>query len=293
VRAAFRRIAELNRVLSDYDPQSELSRLSAQSPSSQPVAVSDDLWRVLALSAELHQRSGGAFDITAGPLTTLWRRARRQRELPAAGRLAAALQATGGQKMKLLADKQQVTLLKPGMRLDVGGIGKGYAADEALKAMRKHGVTRAFVDGSGDMALGDPPPGKAGWTIGVAPLRPTEPPSRLLTLSNCGVATSGDAWQAVVIDGRRYSHIVDPHTGLGLTRRSSVTVIARNGAQADGLASAVSVLGPERGILLIEKTAGAETLVVTVKNGQPVARSSPGFPPGAVNVKPEHRRPAE
>ncbi len=277
-RAAYERIEALNKVLSDYDANSELSRLSAMAPMQEPVKVSDDLWNVLSASQKLNEQSGGAFDITVGPLTRLWRRSRRQQKLPAGEKLKQALAATGGAGIKVFPETQQVQLLKPGMQLDAGGIGKGYAAAEALKAMRKVGVTRAFVDASGDMAIGDPPPGKTGWTIGVAPLKPSDPPSELLTLSRCGVATSGDAWQFVEIDGRRYSHIVDPQTGYGLTVRSSVTVVAKDAIAADSLASAVSVLGPQKGIALVNSLPGASTLIVTVEVGKPVTRRSKRFP---------------
>src|SRR5690606_33737492 len=121
---------------------------------------------------------------------------------------------------------------------------KGYAADEALQVLKSHGITRAMIDASGDIVLGDPPPGDRGWRIGIAPLEsPDAPPSRFLVLRNASVATSGDAFQHVLIDGKRYSHIIDPHTGLGLTEPASVTVIAADGITADSLASAVNVLG--------------------------------------------------
>jgi thiamine biosynthesis lipoprotein len=149
------------------------------------------------------------------------------------------------------------------MRLDLGGIAKGFATDEALAALARNGIDRAMVNASGDMSLGAPPPGSEGWKIGIAPLDADEPPSRFLRLERCGVATSGDLWQFVEINGRRYSHILDPRTGMGLTERSSVTVVAPDGITADSLASAVSVLGPDRGLLLAEETEGASALVVT------------------------------
>jgi thiamine biosynthesis lipoprotein len=127
------------------------------------------------------------------------------------------------------------------------------------------------------MALGDPPPGETGWRIGVAPLEPNQPPSRFLRLAHCGVSTSGDAWQFVEIDGRRYSHIVDPRTGIGLTQRSSVTVIASNGMAADGLATAASVLGSEKGLELIERTCGAACLMVVVEGQKPRLYESSGW----------------
>jgi thiamine biosynthesis lipoprotein len=163
------------------------------------------------------------------------------------------------------------------MRLDFGGVAKGRAADAALQTLRDRGLTRALVNAGGDLAVGDAPPGEAGWRIGVAPLQPNEPPRLVLQLTNCGVATSGDAWQYVEIGQQRYSHIVDPRTGIGLTRRSSVTVIARTGQAADGLASAVSVLGPERGVRLIERQEGAACRVVAVEQDQVRTFDSEGW----------------
>jgi thiamine biosynthesis lipoprotein len=128
--------------------------------------------------------------------------------------------------------------------------------------LHKHGITRAMVDSSGDIVVGDPPPGARGWRIGIAPLSTDGPPSRFAILSNASVTTSGDAFQNVEIAGRRYSHIVDPHTGLGLTDRGSVTVIARDGMTADSFATAVSVRGPKRGLELVEAEPGAAALMV-------------------------------
>lgn len=266
-RAAFTRIGQLDERLSDYRGDSELSRLSRSAPadpSTAPVAVpvSCDLWRVLAYSQRLSQQTNGAFDVTVGPLTRLWRRARRQRAMPKASRLRQALTSVGYRHMRLAAQHHTVTLLRPGMRLDLGAVAKGYAADEGLKKLVALGMDRALVNAGGDMAMGRAPPDRAGWKIGVAPLDAGKPPSRMLLLAQCAIATSGDAWQFVEIGGRRYSHILDPRTGLGLTCRSSVTVVARDAMRADSLASAVSVLGPEQGLPLIEQAPGTSALIV-------------------------------
>ena len=265
--AAFRRIERLDNILSDYDPESELSRLNRTAPSEHPVSVGSDLWAVLHYAQSLSKQSDGAFDVTVGPLSRLWRRARRQRELPSSEMLDEARAATGYAFLRLDEERQTAQLLQPNMRLDLGGIAKGYAADEALAELRAAGLSSALVDASGDMAFGDAPPDKPGWQVGIAPLNADDPPSRFLHLSNCGIATSGDAWQYVEIDGQRYSHIVDPRTGLGLTDRSSVTVIAADGISADALASAVSVLGPRAGIALIDAIDSAAALIVRAPHG--------------------------
>jgi thiamine biosynthesis lipoprotein len=262
-RAAFTRIEQLNALLSDYEEDSELSRLSATAGQGQAVPVSEDLWRVLAAGQRLAAQTDGAFDLTAGPVVTLWRRARRQHRLPEPERLAAARAAVGYRHLELNARDRSARLLVPGMRLDLGGIAKGYAVDEALKTLRAHGLTRALVSGGGDLVVGDPPPGTKGWRIEVAPLdAPGAPPARFVRLQHRALATSGDVFQHVEIDGVRYSHIVDPRTGVGLTDHSLVTVIARNGLTADALATAVSVLGPKAGLRLVERTAGAAAYIV-------------------------------
>ena len=277
-RAAFLRIERLNGILSDYDANSEVSRLCRSSRPGKPVQVSRDLMFVLAQSLAVSQRSNGAFDVTVGHLTRLWRRTRRRKQMPKPDDLQQALQKTGYRFVRLDAKNGTVELLNSGMRIDFGGIAKGYAADEAMKVLRKHGITRAMVDGGGDIVVGDPPPGRKGWKIGIAGVKnPNGKPSRYLLLKNVAVATSGDAYQSVTIAGKRYSHILDPRTGLGLTTRSSVTVIAPNGTAADSLASAVSVLGTKRGLELIKRLKRTEVLIVHLRNGQAVVATSPGF----------------
>lgn len=260
--AAFARIKELNDILSDYDDASELSQLSRTSGSDHAIRVSDDLWFVLEQSQRFSGLSDGAFDITVGPLVQLWKRARRQRQLPEPARIQEALKAVGYRKIQLDPQRQSARLLVPQMRLDAGGIAKGYAIDEALKTLRKHGVPRALVTGGGDMAAGEPPPGQQGWRIEVAPLDVTNaPPARFVSLRRMALATSGDLFQHVEIDGRRYSHVIDPRTGMALTDHSLVTVIARDCTTADGLSKVVSVLGPKAGFEVLSKIGGVEARV--------------------------------
>lgn len=255
--AAFERIAVLNSILSDYDPDSELSRLSRASGQGKAVRVSGDLWRVLERSQLLAERTDGAFDVTVGPLVNLWRRARRRQEVPARESISEMRGRVGFRKMRLDAESKSVELLVPEMRLDCGAIAKGYAVDGALKVLEKLGIRRALVGGSGDMAAGDAPPGQPGWRVEVAPLDvPGAPQPQIVFLNHRAIATSGDVFQRVEIDGKRYSHIVDPHTGIGLTDHGLVTVLAADCMTADSLATAVSVLGPERGMKLIDATPG-------------------------------------
>jgi FAD:protein FMN transferase len=275
--AAFRRIAELDDRLTDYDPESELMRLCRQ-PIGRPVPVSESVFDVLQQSERISRQSGGAFDVTVGPLVQLWRKARKSHLLPSSAEITEAAQAVGYQKVRLDKTHQTVTLLAPNMRLDVGGIAKGYAADQALRTLRGRGLSRALVAASGDIALGDPPPGRDGWSVGIESIDVGQTNStRTVTLRNAGISTSGDTEQYVEIGGRRYSHIVDPATGLGLTERVGVTVIAPTATDSDALATTVSVMGARRGLALIESRPDTVALIITLHDGVRTAIASRGF----------------
>lgn len=256
-QAAFQRIRQLNDIMSDYDYDSELSQLSRSSEEQAHVRVSPDLWLILNRAQVLARRTDGAFDVTVGPCVQLWRKARRVQQLPEASLLAETRKLVGYQHMRLFPGDHSVQLLVSGMRLDLGGMAKGYAADEALAVLRSRGITRALIAADGDIRAGDPPPGKPGWRVAiVSPDIPGESKNQLVLLKNAGISTSGDLSQRLEIGGQRYSHIVDPRTGVGLTDHSLVTIIARDTTTSDSLATAVSVVGPERGLKLIETTAG-------------------------------------
>ncbi len=253
--AAHARVAELNAALSDYDPDSELSRVCRNTPPGQPAPVGPDLWFMLSRSADCSKRSHGAFDVTLGPVVNLWRRSRRRGELPPPHLLAEARARVGWQHLELNPRRRTVTFHRPDMRLDFGGIAKGYAADEALAVLRRHGIHRALVAAAGDVTVGDPPPGQPAWRVEIGTLDTTNaPPARIAWLRNASVSTSGDLYQRLEINGVRYSHIVDPHTGIGLTNHALVTVIAPDGTTADSLATTLSVLGPDQGLAFLRRS---------------------------------------
>lgn len=276
--ATFSRIRELNSRLSDYDSTSELMQLCVTSGPEQPVEVSPDLGRVLETSARVAEQSTGAFDISVGHITKLWRRARRQKQLPTPQELQEALAFVGYRQIKLEIRNSNyfVTLSKPGMRLDLGGIAKGYAADEALKTLRHRGISQALVAASGDISVSDPPPGERGWTVSLESPTASKAASEKLLLANQSVSTSGDAYQHVEISGRRYSHIVDPKTGIGLSQRGSATVVASSGMEADSFATAIVVLGPEKGMQFLESQrshgVAAEALILSVRPDESIER---------------------
>jgi thiamine biosynthesis lipoprotein len=275
--AAFARIAELDAIMSDYKQESELMRLCKKA-GGEPVPVSDDLLEVIAKSLEISRLTDGAFDITVGPVVRLWRRARRTAKMPDANDLAEARKLVDFKQVQIDSKNKTVRLTAKGILLDLGGIAKGYAAQAALEVLRRQGIRHALVAAAGDIAVSDAPPDAKGWKIGIAPLEnPTAKPSRYLSLTNAAVSTSGDTEQYVVIDGKRYSHIVDPKTGLGLTERMSCTVIAKDGSTADGMATALCVLGPKQGLPVIEKIAHAAALYVSADEKGQAVHVSKGF----------------
>jgi thiamine biosynthesis lipoprotein len=223
---------------------------------------------VLQRAQEVAKQADGAFDVTVGPVVRQWRRARRTRELPPAEELKKALALVGYEKVRLNAKDATVQLTLMGMLLDLGGIAKGFAAELMVALLRELGIPRALVAAGGDIVAGEAPPDAKGWKVGIGPLdNPAAKPTHYVLLARAAVSTSGDAEQYVEIGEQRYSHIVDPKTGLGLTVRSSVTVIAQDGATADALATAACVLGPERGLKLIEGLEGTAALFVVAEKG--------------------------
>lgn len=256
---AFAEGEKINAVASDYLADSELMRLPAGGPA---VEVSPLLAELLEVSLATAARCDGAFDPTLGPLTALWRESRRTGELPAEEDRAAALAACGWSELEVDAKARKVRLKKPGMRLDLGGIAKGFAADRMFEVMKSHGFARTCIAAGGDLRLGDPPPGKAGWRVGLKTFD-REQPEEVVELSNCAVSTSGDLHQFVEIGGKRYSHIVDPRTGLGRTERVAVSVIAPTATASDALATACCVAGAEQAEALGMK--GGATRVIVRK----------------------------
>lgn len=296
-RAAFDRIAALDRAASDYEPESELNRLCDQA-GGPPVPVSDDLFPLLEHSLAFARQSDGLFDPTIKPLTKLWRRAFRQKQRPDAAELEAARTRVDYHELRLDPAHQTAALGRSGMRLDLGGIAKGYAADQAQKALKAHGVTSALVAAAGDIVVSGPPPGTPGWRIGIGPLEdPTAQPLEILILSHAAVSTSGDTERYAQIEGVRYSHIVDPRSGLGHVDRASVSVVSPDGTTSDACATILYLLGPEAGFAWLERTQpkasaiyfrqgerGLERMVSPHWLGQPVPVPAPAANPGAENA---------
>jgi thiamine biosynthesis lipoprotein len=244
---AFSRVAMLDDILSDYRDESELRRLQARS--GEWVPVSSELFAVLSRAIDMARMSDGAFDPTIGPLVTLWRRARTLQRLPEPPALERARQLVGWRAVRLDSARSAVHVARPGIQLDLGGIAKGFVAQQALDSLREDGVTSALIEAGGDIVVSDAPPGRSGWHIDVPGAAPAFA-ARASRLKHAALATSGSTAQFVEIDGVRYSHIIDPRTGLGVTSGILASVIATDAMVADALATTLTIVPARRDVLL-------------------------------------------
>ena len=239
--AAFARIADIESIISDYRLQSEVTKLREADPGVW-VDLSEDLSAVLIEAIRATRQSDGAFDVGCGRMTAAWRLARSSGEQPQDW--SRWVRSHGPGSGRLEVRQQQVRLETPIPWIDCGGIGKGFAADQALRTLMAYGIDVALVELGGDIALGGPPPGTDGWSIDLA-MGGTAMKSAPLRLSWCGVATSGAGEQYISTGEQFASHVIDPRTGVWVGRHADITVIAPTAAQADALASAGCVIGRE------------------------------------------------
>jgi thiamine biosynthesis lipoprotein len=254
-QAAFARMGTMEEALSDWMPQSEVRRLPAAAGAVTPVGA--DLGAALEASLRWNALTNGAFDPTVGALTKLWRTARRAGQVPSTADSAAARARCGAPHVRFDPRTRTYAADIDGLELDFGGIGQGMAADAALAVLRARGISSALVDLSGDIAVGDAPPGRDAWRVEL-----DDPWHTVLLLENAAVTTSGDRFQHLDVatgaaQPARLSHIIDPATGEPLRNRVEVTAVARTATDADALATSLCVMGPARGRALLEHAPNA------------------------------------
>ena len=262
VEAAFSELVRIDKMMSDYKKDSPLSQIN-KNAFKEPVAASEEIMEVLSLSKKYSELSEGAFDVTIGPVVDLWRSSQKQGRLPTDKELAEAKAKVGYEKLILDKSGNTVKFAVEGMRLDLGAVAKGYAIDAAASAMKSSGAVAGFVDVGGDiLTFGVPPKPKKHWLIGLQD--PTKENSLLLVLKVNGmaVATSGDYQRYEEIGGEKHSHIKDPKTSQAAKALRSVTVIAPTAVVADILATTVSVIGPEKGLAMIDKLDNTELIMI-------------------------------
>ena len=272
IEKAFARAEEINDICSDYSPESELMRLCRE-PVNKPIAVSETLAEVLTHARTIAELTEGAFDPTLGGYSKLWRKSKRKKELPDPILLERARQSSGWEKFEVDLENFTVVIKDENLLLDLGGIAKGYAADEMLRVINGHGITSAMVAVAGDIRLGAPPPARPGWAVGIRTLGATI--EQIIHVANCAVSTSGDVERHVEIGGQRYSHIIDPETGLGLSYRIAATVVAPTSVQSDPLAT-FCCIRPELALKVF--AAGEISCRVVGLAGGPYDRRTQQFP---------------
>ena len=257
---SFAQVAELERIFSTFDPESEASRLN-RSAGGGPQRVSAPLVRLVADSIALARLTRGSFDVTVGPLVALWSAAGRADRLPAAGELAAARARVGPELVRADVAAGTVELRAAGAALDFGGIAKGWALDRVGESLRAQGVTRALLSfGESSLAaLGEAPDGGS-W--GLALRDPVGGVAGTIDLRDRALSVSGSLGQSVAVAGHRYGHVIDPRSGAPLERAQLAAVLARDGATAEALSKALLILGPGEGIALLEGLPDADGILI-------------------------------
>ena len=273
----FQLVDSLVLIYSDYIDSSELNRLSLQAGTNKYVKVSGALFDILSISKSAYKKSERTFDITLAPVIKIWRNARKQKVFPDSATIKEKLSLTGFNKIKIDEANHTVQLLQQGMQLDLGGIAQGYIAQKIIDLLKNKHIEIALVNVSGDIVVTGLPPGTKGWTVGInVPGKTDDLLKKILIITNKAVTTSGDVYQYLEYNGKRYSHIVDPRTGYGITSQKNVTVIADDGITADWLTKPCSIL-PVRKAKKLAHSLNAEVLIGEITKGKLVFVSTKGF----------------
>ena len=259
-KAAFDTLVAIDNMMSDYKPDSELSKLN-KNAYKHPVKVSDELFEVISKSLQYSKLSNGAFDITIGPVVDLWKQADKNKQKPTKTQIEAAKSKVGYQKLIINREKQTIKFAVEGMRIDLGAIAKGYAIDRAAEKMRLIGAKSGMIDVGGDIICFGKPENRDKWAIGLQDPDEMDKLMMIIELGENAIATSGDYRRFYVLDGEEHSHIMKPQ-GVSVKGLTSVTVISDKAVDTDALATTVTVMGPEKGIEIIENMPDTEALII-------------------------------
>lgn len=271
-------LENFNQVMSTYISDSELSMLN-QEPVGTAMVVSQKLFDILTLSRKISVFTEGAFDITVGPLVNLWGFGPDEMEekAPDAAKIASALATVGYEHVQLDAAHRQVTRLAD-VYVDLSAIAKGYGADEVAELLHSHGIENYMVEVGGELVLaGNNPAGKP-WRIGIEqPTLAKTGVSQAIAIGKGGIATSGDYRNYFEVNGQRFSHTIDPATGRPITHAlASITIVAPTSGEADALATAINVMGPEKGYAFAVKHGLPAYFIIRHGDGF-VSKSTPEF----------------
>jgi thiamine biosynthesis lipoprotein ApbE len=258
LKAAFEEMERLDRLMSNYKPDSELSRINQEAVKA-PVTCDRELLEIIEKSLHYSHLTEGSFDITVGPLVNLWGFYDGKVRIPSREEVRSLLPAISYKN--ITTQGESISFANPSTRLDLGAIGKGYAVDRAVEVLKTRDITSACVNLGGNIYALGTPPGRDSWKIGVQHPREKERLLGHLELRDCAVATSGDYERFFVMEGKRYSHLLDPRTGWPVEGMVSVTVIAPNATEADALSTSAFVLGEAKGKELLEGLKGTYGLI--------------------------------
>lgn len=260
IQAGFGEIKRLEQLLSTWIPESELSQVNAAA-GRRPVTVSRETFDIVARSLEMARLTDGGFNIAVGPAVEAWSVTERQR-IPSDAELQQLKALVDWTSIQINEKARTIFLPRRGMRIDVGGIGKGYAADQAAEEMKKAGARGGIVALSGDIKAFGVLPNSAGFPVGIRHPRQEGTLLAIIDLRDEAISTAGDYERFFERDGVRYHHILDPQTLQPARSCQSVTVIAKEGTVADGLDTGIFVLGPERGMELVERVPDVEAVII-------------------------------
>lgn len=275
-RKSYELVDSLSHIFSNYDSSSELSKINA-SAGLLPCKMSTAMLDLVQKSQYAYIQSKGAYDISIGPLSILWRNARKAKLFPEASTVIATKKLVSFAQVKINKRLGTIFLPNADMQLDFGGIAKGYIAEWVINYLKANGIQQALADAGGDIVMSGAPLNQKGWLIAVnLPESTDELMNKKLQLSNCSVATSGDVYQFIEYKGVKYSHIINPLTGYGVTNLRNVTIIAKTGSTADWLATACSIL-PIKEAKQLAISNQAALLITTLKNGKLVFEATPNF----------------
>jgi FAD:protein FMN transferase len=266
IDAAVNEIKRIEKVLTTYKDDSETNLINRNAGIA-PVKVSREVFDIIQRSIRISNITQGAFDITYGSIDKrLWNFDKTMTSLPDAKRAKKMVRLINYRNIELDENEQTVFLKEKGMRIGFGGIGKGYAAEKAKQLMIEQGVESGIVNASGDLTAWGYQLGGTPWTIGIAHPDVADQPFSYMNITNMAVATSGNYEKYVMIDGKKYSHTINPRTGLPVTGIKSVTIIAPNAEICDAMATPVTIMGISAGLHLINQLNHVECVIIDDNN---------------------------
>lgn len=262
INKAIDEMVRIEHLISDWKPTSQVSRIN-QNAGIQPVKVDQEVIDLTKRALYFSKITEGAFDISFAAMDRIWKFDGSMEEIPTSSAIQKAIEKIGYQHIIINEEASTIFLEKPGMKIGFGSTGKGYAADKARELMLQLGINAGIIDASGDMTTwGTQPDGKP-WRIGITNPFDRHQMADILSLKNAAVTTSGDYEKFVMIDGKRYSHIINPKTGMPSTGLTGVTVIGPNAEMCNGFSTSMMVLGKEKGLAFINQQKEYAALLIT------------------------------